>query len=403
MNEWILISRESGRYLIRSSLPATRECRTVDLLLNPYRGKGLPPEVNLARGGIIANASEPVALLTHCPLAAATPLRDMAELAPTLGIESLLLKDESGRMGLGSFKALGAAYVIAREAARRVNGGDGPPIVGGMSGALRNTIYACASAGNHGLSVAAGARLFGARAVIYLDDAVPKAFADRLRALDAEVVRSGGDYADCMKAVAADAHENGWILLSDSSWPGYVDLPARVMEGYLVMGEEVARALERPPTHVFLQAGVGGLAAAMTALFRARWGDAPTIVVVEPEAAPALIESIRVGAPVATSGPVSNMGRLDCKEPSHLALGELARGADWFLTINDGQAEAAVELLACHGIATTASGAAGVAAVQHAGDDGYRLGLSATSRVLAFVTEGREDAACLTPGRERAA
>lgn len=366
----------------------------MDLLRNPYRGTGLPPEAGLAPGIVSANASEPIELLTRCPLVAATPLHDMTELASTLGIESLLLKDESRRMNLGSFKALGAAYVIAREADRRTNGAGGSPGAGGdMSGTLRDMVYACASAGNHGLSVAAGARLFGARAVIYLADAVPETFADRLRALDAEVVRPGGDYADCMQAVADDACGNGWILLSDSSWPGYVDLPARVMEGYLVMGEEVAQALEAPPTHVFLQAGVGGLAAAMTALFRARWGDGPTIVVVEPEAAPALIESIRAGAPVTTSGPVSNMGRLDCKEPSHLALGELARGADWFVTIADDQAAAAVMLLARYGIGTTASGAAGVAAVRHAGDDGNGLGLSATSRVLAFVTEGREDAA----------
>lgn len=365
----------------------------MDLLRNPYRGTGLPPTANLAQGIVFTNVSEPVDLLTRCPEVAATPLHDMVELAPVLGIESLLLKDETRRLGLGSFKALGAAYVIAREADRCINGVNGAVVAGDMTGALRNTVYACASAGNHGLSVAMGARLFGAGAVIYLDDAVPEAFADRLRALDAEVVRAGGDYAASMKAVAEDADRNGWILLSDSSWPGYVDLPARVMEGYLVMGEEVTQALERPPTHVFLQAGVGGLAAAMTALFRARWGDGPTIVVVEPEAAPALIESIRAGTPVTTSGPVSNMGRLDCKEPSHLALGELARGADWFVTIADDQAAAAVTLLARHGIGTTASGAAGVAAVQHAGDDENGLGLSATSRVLAFVTEGREDAA----------
>lgn len=366
----------------------------MDLLRNPYRGRGLPPTAELAQGMVSTNVSEPVGLLMHCPVMAVTPLHDMAELASVLDIGSLLLKDESHRMKLGSFKALGAAYVIAREAERRTSGGGDPPGAGDdMSGALRDTVYACASAGNHGLSVAASARLFGARAVIHLADAVPEAFADRLRALDAEVVRPGGDYADCMKAVADDACENGWILLSDSSWPGYVDLPARVMEGYLVMGEEVVQALEIPPTHVFLQAGVGGLAASMTALFRARWGDAPTIIVVEPEAAPALIESIRAGTPVTASGPASNMGRLDCKEPSHLALGELARGADWFVTIDDDQAAAAVELLGRHGIGTTASGAAGVAALQHAGEGRNELGLSATSRVLAFVTEGREDAA----------
>lgn len=365
----------------------------MDLLPNPYRGTGLPPTVNMAQGAVFTNVSEPIDLLTRCPIVAATPLHEMAELASDLGIESLLLKDESHRMGLGSFKALGAAYVIAREAHRRMNAGDGAPLGEDMAGALRNTVYACASAGNHGLSVAAGARLFGAGAVIYLDEAVPEAFADRLRALDAEVVRSGSDYAASMEAVAEDAGRNGWILLSDSSWPGYVDLPARVMEGYLVMGEEVVQALERAPTHVFLQAGVGGLAAAMTALFRARWGDAPTIVVVEPAFAPALIESIRAGAPVKTSGPVSIMGRLDCKEPSHLALAELAHRADWFVTIDDEQAATAVSLLGRHGIETTASGAAGVAAVQHAGEEGNRLGLGAASRVLAFVTEGREDGA----------
>ena len=196
-----------------------------------------------------------------------------------------------------------------------------------------------------------------------------------------------------MQSVAEDARRRDWILLSDSSWPGYVELPSRVMEGYLVMADEVLGQLAQPPTHVFLQAGVGGLAAAMTAYVRAHWGDGPTIVVVEPEAAPALIESIRAGAPVATTGPDSCMGRLDCKEPSHLALGELARGADWFITIDEDRAAKAAARLERHGIATTPSGAAGVAAIPEVGDDMERLGLSGGSRVLAFVTEGREETA----------
>lgn len=365
----------------------TRGSPRVNLLHNHLRDVGLDPQPGMAAGGVSIDPREPLALLARCPVAAATPLLDLPGLARELDVGTVLLKDETRRMGLGSFKALGAAYVIAREAARRAGGGE--RVVRVLAGA----VYACASAGNHGLSVAAGARVFGATAVIYLPDSVAEAFAQRLRQLDAEVVRFGGDYEQAMAQVAADAARNGWTLLSDSSWPGYVDLPARVMEGYLVMGAEVVDALDEPPTHVFLQAGVGGLAAAMTALFRVRWGDAPTVVIVEPAAAPALIESIRAGRPVRTHCPATNMGRLDCKEPSHLALGELARGADWFLTLEDGQAAAGVALLGRHGIATTPSGAAGVAAVQHVGAERRALGLSPESRILAFVTEGREDAA----------
>lgn len=364
----------------------------MDVLHNPFRGPGLPPSAGLAGGDVSVAPTEPLALLSRCPLAAPTPLHEHPDPARTFGVESLLLKDERARMGLGSFKALGAAYVIAREAARRMDGPDGPAASDRMARALDGSVYACASAGNHGLSVAAGARLFGATAIIYLADSVPEAFADRLRRLDADVVRPGGDYANAMATVAADAERNGWTLLSDSSWPGYVDLPRRVMEGYLVMGVEVVKALAEPPTHIFLQAGVGGLAAAMTALFRRRWGDAPTIVIVEPDRAPALIESIRAGSPVATTGAASNMGRLDCKEPSHLALGALARAADHFVTVTDDQAAATVDGLAAHGFETTPSGAAGVAALQHADAQRGVLGLTPESRILAFISEGREDA-----------
>jgi len=364
----------------------------LDLLHNPFRGPGLPATAGLAASDVRVDPAGPLALLARCPAAAATPLHAPSALARACGIGALLLKDESARMGLGSFKALGAAYVIAREAAHRADGPDEPADRVRMASALQGAVYACASAGNHGLSVAAGARLFGAAAVIYLADSVPEAFAGRLRRLGAEVARPGGDYARAMSTVAADAADNGWTLLSDSSWTGYVDLPRRVMEGYLVMGAEVLDALGEPPTHIFLQAGVGGLAAALTALFRERWGSAPAIAIVEPDRAPALIGSIRAGRPVAATGGASNMGRLDCKAPSHLALGALARGADHFVTISDEQAAAAVALLAGHGFDTTPSGAAGVAALQHAGAQRNALGLTPDSRVLAFISEGPEDA-----------
>jgi diaminopropionate ammonia-lyase len=292
-------------------------------------------------------------------------------------VARLFLKDERGRMGLGSFKALGAAYAIAREAADA----GGP-----WETALAGRTFVTASAGNHGLSVAAGARLFGARARIFLARTVPEGFAGRLAGKGAEVVRAGATYEESMAAAerAADAGEG--TLLSDSSWPGYTDLPWRVMEGYLQLAAEAAEQIGPPPTHILLQAGVGGMAAAVAAHARAVWGEAPTVVVVEPEAAPALIESVRAGRLVTARGPVSAMGRLDCKTPSMIALGGLSRDADYFATVTEEQAQAAVAALDRAGLATTPSGAAGVAALL-AGLPGVGAG----SRVLAILSEGAED------------
>jgi len=296
-------------------------------------------------------------------------------LADKVGVAEVWLKDESARMGLGSFKALGAAYAIAR---------DGAAAGGDTATALAGSTYIAASAGNHGLSVAAGAQIFGARAVIVLADSVPESFAERLRDKGAEVMRSGAVYAESMAAAMAAADANGWELLSDSSWPGYIDRPYRVMEGYLQMASEVVQQIPAPPSHIFLQAGVGGLAAAVAAYARKVWGDGPRIVVVEPEAAPCLLESVRAGHVVGVDGPVSDMGRLDCKEPSLIALAGLARDADVFLSVSEAEGWAAVETLATQGIATTPSGGAGVAGLFSGGS---ALELTAQARVLAVISE----------------
>jgi len=363
------------------------------VLLNPLKGAGLPPDAEIAGGDIETSPKAANALIASCPRAGTTPLVLADALAGRLGVETLYVKDERGRMGLGSFKALGAAHAIAKAAWRRiVETGEAEA----YATALAGETYVCASAGNHGLSVAAGAHVFGAQAVIYLADAVPEDFAGRLRAKGARVVRAGDTYEGSMAAAAQAARDNGWKLLSDSSWPGYTELPRDVMEGYLVMGDEAARQIDRldtdAPTHVFLQAGVGGLAAAGAATVRRSWGPEPVIVVVEPDAAPALLESVRAGKPVTTTGPVSTMGRLDCKDPSHLALKYLAREADVFMTVTDAQAQETVDLLAEHDLATSPSGGAGIAGLHHIGDAAGSLGLDETSRVLSIVSEGPVDA-----------
>lgn len=341
---------------------------------NPWRGRGLAIEAPSP----LATADAVARLLAICPAHAPTPLHDCPALAARAGVAQIHVKDERGRMGLGSFKALGAAHAIARQAADSVQDGR-------WDAALTGRTYVTASAGNHGLSVAAGARLFGARAVIYLAETVPAAFAARLQAKGAQVMRAGATYEDSMAAAEAAAQAQGWALLSDSSWPGYTELPLRVMEGYLQLAAEVADQIDRPPTHILLQAGVGGLAAAVAAFARARWGDGPRIVVVEPAAAPALIESIRAGRLLDTSGPLSNMGRLDCKTASMIALKGLSRDADLFVTISDAEAAAGAAVLAAHDLATTPSGGAGLSALLAGLDPGP------DARVLAILSEGPED------------
>lgn len=344
--------------------------------VNPWRARGQNIELETDMPSV--DPSIVSALLTKCPAHAETPLLHAQDLADCIGVASLFIKDERNRMGLGSFKALGAAYAIAREAQETG--------LEKLTGALNGRTFATASAGNHGLSVAVGARVFGARAVIFLSDTVPEAFATRLRGLGAEVVRAGADYEASMLAAESASQRHGWTLLSDSSWPSYTRLPRLVMEGYLQLAVEAVSQFDAAPTHVVLQAGVGGLAAAVAAYARKVWGDAPQIIVVEPEAAPALRESILAGRVVDTTGPVSAMGRLDCKTPSLVALNGLAQDADLFVTISEEEAARAMAVLDEHGLQTTPSGAAGLAALL-AG-----LPIEYDARVWAILSEGPEDA-----------
>ncbi len=340
------------------------------LLQNPYRAAGLDHPDLVDIPWTASDATPPQTLVANCPRAAVTPLVEVPQLAGELRIDAVRIKDERDRMGLGSFKALGAAYVIACDAAE---------------GQAAGKTYVTASAGNHGLSVAAGAFAFGAKARVYIAQTVPEEFAERLRAFGADVVRQGAVYEDSMAAAAEAAEREGLILLSDSSWPGYFIRPHRLMEGYLILMAEAVAQLAAPPSHIFLQAGVGGLAGACAAHARDVWGDGPQIIVVEPEAAPALAASIAGAGPVVAPGPVSAMGRLDCKEPSLIALKSLARDANVFMTITEDEGQAGAAYAQAAGLASTPSGAAGLAGLLAGARD---LGLSPASRVLLILSEG---------------
>lgn len=364
---------------------------TPNPLRNPFRGAGLPRAVltdgSMADGAIVTDAAAALALFALCPAAHQTSLETRPDLAHELGIGALWLKDERSRMGLGSFKALGAAFAIARAADQAVQSGKADR----HETALTGETYICASAGNHGLSMAAGAALFGAEAIVLLSQTVPENFAERLRGKGATVIRHGDTYEESMAEAVRLAAAKSWNLLSDSSWVGY-STPARdVMEGYLIMGTEAARQVPSAPSHIFLQAGVGGMAAAAAAAARTAWGDGPRIIVVEPDRAPALLASIRAGQPVVTSGAVSNMGRLDCKEPSHLALKYLAEAADQFMLVSDAAARETTAWLAAAGVASSPSGTGGVTGLRQAATTPDAFGLNAESRVLVIISEGAAD------------
>lgn len=315
------------------------------------------------------DVAKPLALLAECPAYKPSPLETRS-----FQWRTILIKDETNRMGLGAFKALGGVYAVAKLIEARVGRSLTPSafLSDPIKDAARSMTFVCASAGNHGMAVAAGAQLFGATARIHLAETVPEEFAVRLRAKGADVVRSGSDYEASVAAAVADAEATGAIHLADGSWPGYTEPPRLVMEGYTVIAEEMRNDLEVSanwPSHVYLQAGVGGLAAGIAYMIRSNWPVQPKITVVEPDAAPCLKESARAGEILTVEGPVSNMGRLDCKTPSMLALDILKRCADDWVTISDQQAQNAVNSAFDLGFSTTPSGAAGLAACLEGDDD----------------------------------
>ncbi len=321
-----------------------------------------------------------------CPAYRATPL-----LRQRFDGRPVWLKDETRRMGLGAFKALGGVYAVGRIIAREVGGDIAPSALLSEESrrAAARLTFVTASAGNHGMAVAAGAQLFGAAARIHLARSVPEAFAVRLRAKGAEVRYSGATYEESIAGAIADAESSGAVHLTDTSWPGYTETARLVMEGYTLLAEELRREFAGGgtwPSRVYLQAGVGGLAGAIAWSIRHTWEKQPRIIVVEPDRAPCLRDSIAAGTLLTVAGPISNMGRLDSKTPSLLAFEILRDAADQCVVVSDEEAAAAAGCLselqvpqAGPGIRSTPSGAAGLAACLREAD---------AAPALIILTEG---------------
>jgi diaminopropionate ammonia-lyase len=338
------------------------------------------------------------------PAYQATPLAGLPALAAELGVGALHLKDESKRLDLCSFKALGGMYAVVRlvqaEACVRLGRPVGTdelssPAVRAVAAGM---VFACATDGNHGRSVAAGAHLVRASCHVFVHVGVDPARRAAIAQLGAALTVVPGTYDDAVDAAARACAEHGWHCVSDTAWPGYEQIPLMVMQGYTLLLREALEQLGQPPTHVFVQAGVGGLAAALGACLALRFGPGrPTLVVVEPARAACLLSSMFAGAAtrIAHIAPTS-MAMLECHTPSTVAWDILTHVGDAFMTVDEAEARATVVRLA-HPLGadpvlrSTESGGAGLAGlVRAAADPTLRgaLDLDERSRVLVINTEG---------------
>lgn len=335
-----------------------------------------------------------------------TPLHSLPDLANEMGVAQILVKDESVRSSLGSFKALGAPIALVRLILRTFpEHGFNPHelLEGAYADVLENFTVISATDGNHGKGLAAAAECIGCRCVIVLHANVSIEREEAIAAYGAKIVRIPGNYDESVEKAASLAAANDWIVVSDTSYEGYEIIPRDVMQGYGVIAAEIIEATAEDATvpaftHVFLQGGVGGLAAGVASYLWEKYGEKrPTFVMVEPEQADCLYQSALLGKPAKATGSVDSvMAGLACGETSPLAWRFLEPCVDFFMTIKDEEAVAAMRRLAAGSgrdipLVAGESGVAGLAGLAHlvrGASAAADLNIDANARILFISTEG---------------
>lgn len=330
-----------------------------------------------------------------------TPLWDLSGAAALLGVARIGLKDESFRSPLGSFKALGAPIALMRLIMRLWPLQDIDPrklIEGRYREMVTNLTVISATDGNHGKALAAAARSIGCHCVIVLHANVSAEREAAIAAYGARIVRIAGNYDESVEHAAQLAKTNGWHVVSDTSYEGYEAIPRDVMQGYGTIAAEVIEQSGSAWTHVFLQGGVGGLAAGVASYLWEHDGAArPRFIVVEPHEADCLYQSAVAGRAAKATGSVDSvMAGLACGETSPLAWKILEQCVDSFMLIDDADAIEAMRSLATGAAGDVpivsgesgAAGLAGLAKLMREPDLARAAGLDAGSRVLLISTEG---------------
>lgn len=321
---------------------------------------------------------------------APTPLTELPELAVESGVGRVFVKDESCRLGLPAFKALGASWAVHRTLAERTARGEGAGPV----------TLVTATDGNHGRAVARMARLLGQHARVFVPRGVHPGAVAAIAAEHAHVIEVPGPYDEAVRRAAEAAAAPGAVLVQDTAWPGYERIPGWIVEGYSTLCAETdeqlaAEGVADGPDLVAVPVGVGSLAQAVVTHYRSRpSGHSPALLSVEPVAAACVLESLTLGAPVSVATGETSMAGLNCGTPSSIAWPYLRDGLDAAVAVDDADSARAAARLAALGVSSGPCGAAALAGLRATltgvGADRRRtaLGLGPSSVVVLLSTEG---------------
>lgn len=320
-----------------------KECGGIGVIGHkPDPAASVPPFLRAA-------AVAPVHRFHHSmPGYAVTPLRELQSLARQLGVKNILVKDESQRFGLNAFKGLGGSYAIFRVICEKLGLHPEESTFTDLQSPERkkivsDTVFITATDGNHGKGVAWAAGQLGCRAVVYMPKGSTEARAQAIRdAGKAEVTITDLSYDDAVRLAARHAGENGWTLIQDTSWEGYTDIPAWIIQGYTTLAAEAVNqlaSLGETPTHVFLQAGVGAMAGGILGYLADHYAQTlPTFSIVEPDTVACIYASAKAGDgaphPMTEAGPTIMAG-LNCGEPCTIAWPVLRDFSRYFFSCPD--------------------------------------------------------------------
>ena len=345
------------------------------------------------------------------PQYAPTPLCDLRRLAEAAGVHRMFVKDESFRFGLNAFKVLGSSYAMGRYLARRAGLSASETTYEKLTSkafreACGDITFITATDGNHGRGVAWTAHELRQRSVVYMPKGSRPERLENIRAAGAEASITDLKYDDVVRMASKRAEENGWVLVQDTAWLGYEEIPGWIITGYGTMAAEIVEELPEPPTHVFLQAGVGSMAAGVAAVLKNAYPEnPPTVIVVEPTTADCFYRSAAANdgkRHFAEDDMKTIMAGLACGEPCSLAWDILTHTSDFALVCEDFTAANAMRILGAPlgddpRIISGESGASGVGAAlallcrpenKPMADE---IGLGKDSNVLCISTEGATD------------
>ena len=378
----------------------------------------MPSMLNVAKNNFYSGQVSPLftveiakqARAFHCQIDGyqPTPLVSLPLLADRLGVKSILVKDESKRFGLNAYKALGGSYALGRLLAKHLNIDIADIDLATVASKLNKPlVFTTATAGNHGTGVAWAAKKMGQQAVVYMPKGSSLVSAERIRKLGAECIITEVNYDDTVRLANKTAEQNGWMLVQDTAWKGYEEIPTWISQGYMTMADE---AIEQAatlstglPTHVFLQAGVGSMAGGVLGYLIDKLGAGNfQTIIAEPSAADCLYRSAinAQGEMVNVTGELNTiMAGLACGEPNPVTWPVIKDCSHYFASLDDSVAAVGMRVLgnALLGDTPIISGESGAITLgllyqlcSDAAnlDNRKEMGLNKDSVVLLFNTEG---------------